>query len=309
MSSRHLIPMLAMAGLVGLAACDGTSSDDPRDADHHDARVDARMDAVGGTERACAPDADADGVPDAEDNCPDVANVDQADADNNGVGDACPPRDVEVDTDEDTIPNALDNCPDVANVDQADTDGDVIGDPCDNCVDEPNYWQTDTDGDGVGDTCEPRPAGLICAGSASGDFTPTTRPCDFTYGPTPQNGFDPFKIWVSYTLDGSTTDVPPDGFDLNMATNVLSILGAHCAAIEAGDPDTTSVSISAGCTGVCAPKTEICDFIDNDCDGAIDEDCLYCTDEVCNGQDDDCDGEVDEGCPLPDAGSICPPKR
>lgn len=36
-----------------------------------------------------APDADGDGVPDASDNCPAVANADQADADNDGLGNAC----------------------------------------------------------------------------------------------------------------------------------------------------------------------------------------------------------------------------
>ena len=34
-------------------------------------------------------DRDEDGVPDGLDNCPDVANPDQSDADANGVGDAC----------------------------------------------------------------------------------------------------------------------------------------------------------------------------------------------------------------------------
>ena len=35
------------------------------------------------------PDRDKDGVPDFRDNCPDVANPDQRDIDENGVGDAC----------------------------------------------------------------------------------------------------------------------------------------------------------------------------------------------------------------------------
>jgi hypothetical protein len=35
------------------------------------------------------PDRDHDGVPDFKDNCPDVANPDQADSDHNGIGDAC----------------------------------------------------------------------------------------------------------------------------------------------------------------------------------------------------------------------------
>lgn len=38
---------------------------------------------------APAPDRDADGVPDGQDNCPYASNPDQADADTDGIGDAC----------------------------------------------------------------------------------------------------------------------------------------------------------------------------------------------------------------------------
>jgi len=58
-------------------------------------------------------DTDADGVANAADNCPSVANAGQEDADGDGVGDAC------------------DNCVDVDNADQADADSDGIGDACD----------------------------------------------------------------------------------------------------------------------------------------------------------------------------------
>ena len=79
-------------------------------------------------------DADADGVPDASDNCPNVANADQADADGDGVGDACDEPDAPPpppDADADGVPDATDNCPDVANAEQADADGDGVGDACD----------------------------------------------------------------------------------------------------------------------------------------------------------------------------------
>src|SRR5438876_659627 len=117
-------------------------------------------------------DCDGDGAADATDNCPGVANADQADG--NGIGDACQ------DTDGDGVVDVADNCPTTPNADQADADRDGVGDVCDPCTDTDgdgfgnpgfpvntcpvdncpftrNPDQRDTDGDGIGDAC------FICA--------------------------------------------------------------------------------------------------------------------------------------------------
>ena len=100
------------------------------------------------------PDSDTDGVADASDNCPLVANPGQADTDLDGVGDAC------------------DNCGTVANPDQANADnqigngtgipghdgtvpnspGDNVGDACDS---------PDADNDGIPNASDPDPGGDI----------------------------------------------------------------------------------------------------------------------------------------------------
>ncbi|MGQ7848746.1 thrombospondin type 3 repeat-containing protein [Granulosicoccus sp. 3-233] len=106
-------------------------------------------------------DSDGDGMSDDVDNCPDDFNADQADFDDNGIGDACE------DTDSDTVLDIDDNCPIVANPTQGDSDGDGTGDACesdtdedtviddvDNCPTISNADQADADGDGTGDVCE-----------------------------------------------------------------------------------------------------------------------------------------------------------
>jgi len=128
------------------------------------------------------PDTDGEGIANACDNCPDVANSGQADTDGDGLGDACDacPHDSANDADGDGVCADVDNCPAVTNAAQTDTDGDGLGDACDtcsndaandadgdgvcadvdNCPTDTNAAQADTDGDGLGDACD---TGMGCA--------------------------------------------------------------------------------------------------------------------------------------------------
>ncbi len=110
-----------------------------------------------------APDEDSDGFPDAEDNCPSVANEDQADTpDGDGIGNACDPND-----DNDTLNDDVDKCDATVSTNNNDADGDGLGDVCDsdrdgdghvnsldNCPNAPNADQSDVDGDKKGDACD-----------------------------------------------------------------------------------------------------------------------------------------------------------
>jgi hypothetical protein len=71
-------------------------------------------------------DNDGDGVTDGADNCPSASNSDQADANMDGLGDACAPPD----GDGDGVDDASDNCPFDYNPEQTDTNGDGMGDEC-----------------------------------------------------------------------------------------------------------------------------------------------------------------------------------
>ena len=71
-------------------------------------------------------DTDGDAISDSNDNCVNIANLDQLDTDNDGIGDEC-----DDDDDNDGVLDNIDNCPLVANPNQEDLDNDGIGDVCD----------------------------------------------------------------------------------------------------------------------------------------------------------------------------------
>jgi len=75
-------------------------------------------------------DWDGDGLINAFDNCPLVANSNQQDSNDDEKGDACD------DFDADGVANALDNCPAVVNSLQQDDDGDGEGNACDDDYEE-----------------------------------------------------------------------------------------------------------------------------------------------------------------------------
>jgi len=163
-----------------------------------------------------------------------VVNVDDLLAVINAWG-ACPVADI----DGDGVSDQQDNCPNTPNPDQIDSDNDGRGDACDNCPFHVNINQSDCDNDGLGDACD------APIDSDSDGILNTADNCPFHANPLQE---DADNDGLGDVCD-STNDDDGDGFTL-----------------EQGDCNDNSTSQFPG-------AAEVCDGIDNDCDGCIDEDC------------------------------------
>jgi hypothetical protein len=104
-AARPLVERLSPGGGNPEFPCD-KDRDGLRDA------VDDCPDTPGSpAQHGCPPDVDADGVPDSADDCPATANATQANADGDGLGDACDPTPRGPDSDGDGFANLDDRCP------------------------------------------------------------------------------------------------------------------------------------------------------------------------------------------------------
>jgi len=275
----------------------------------------------------CDLDVDGDGVPDGLDNCPELFNPGQSDVDGDEAGDLC-----DADDDGDELLDDEDNCPLVANPGQEDGNGDGLGDAC----------AGDDDGDGTPDESDCAPLNPEIHPDAEEVCDGLDNNCNGAVDEQfPDGDLDGSKNCVDEDDDG---DGSPDGEDcepLNPAVSPLTKescngidddcnskvddqlgkeicgLGECLHSIESCDN-----GVPQFCNPFAGAVAESCDALDNDCDGAVDENlgnatcgfgnCLHsvpiCLDgkvqdcdpmlgaeeELCDGEDNDCDGLVDE---------------
>ena len=147
------------------------------------------------------------------------------------------------DSDGDGIPDEEDNCPNEANEDQANYDGDAAGDLCDADADNDGYLGEGVDCDDTNPLVHPD-APEVC--------DEIDNDCDGTIdGPGAQDAT------VFYE------DTDGDGYGNSSASLAECELPSGYTA-EPGDCDDTNLEINPA-------AEEVCDEVDNDCDGAVDD--------------------------------------
>ncbi len=221
-------------------------------------------------------DADADGIDDATDNCPEVPNDDQADLDGDGNGDVC-----DADVDGDSFEGAVDDCDDADAAINPDADElcDTIDNDCDGEIDEDGAdgaltFYADTDADGYGD-----PAVEVTACAEPTGHVDNANDCNDADGTISPDGVE--------VCDGEDNNC--DGEDDEDAATDAPTWYADVDLDTYGDQNTSMVSCYAA-TGYVANMDD-CDDSD-DTVGIIDLDA-----DGYNSCTDDCDDSNAEAYP------------
>ena len=221
----------------------------------------------------CESDSDGDGVPNAQDQCP-----------NTPPGIIVGPDGCELDSDDDGVIDSLDNCVNDANPGQEDADDDGVGNVCDNCLNDPNSTQDDSDDDGFGNACDECAVNADCinvidclAGVCVTDhceYTPDDDLCDDGSFCSGVETCDPADA-ASDPLTGCVSGVDPCDDGVACTTNNCDDIGTctfqpndalcpddgvFCNGAKFCHPITGCASEGDPCTGsmVCDEDVDLC---------------------------------------------------
>ena len=289
--------------------CNGV--DDNCDGDIDEAFLDADADGIAD---CVDDDADGDGYLNDDDNCPLVPNNMQEDYDLDGLGDAC-----DIDDDNDNDPDVFDcepknpainhwalelcdnidnNCNGVvdegfADIDKDlladcvddDDDGDDVLDLVDNCPVTFNPDQSDIDGDGTGDACED---------DTDNDGDPDLTDC-VDDDPAVHHG----AVEECDGIDNNCNAIADEGFedtDEDGSADCVDDDDDEDGYVDGDDCQPLDPAVNPG-------AEEVCNGIDDDCNGEVDETFGDNDDDGltdCVDDDDDNDGILDEddNCPM-----------